>query len=221
MKMLQLTYGITFLFLFFHAELIADTFRIARLKYDGGGDWYQNRTSLKRLQASLAVRFGLNTGKEEITVNLREHNLFNYPFLVIFGHGNIRFSPDERIRLKTYLTHGGFLWVDDDYGLDKAFRREIAKVFPDSPLIELPHTHQIYQMYYDFPNGLPKIHEHDGGPPHGYGLFYKGRMVVFYSFNTDIGDGMEVPGIHPQDSAQIQEEALKMGINIVFYALTH
>ncbi|MFA6450665.1 MAG: DUF4159 domain-containing protein, partial [bacterium] len=151
---------------------------------------------------------------------IMDEDLFSYPMLYIVGHGNIVFTPSEVVRLRSYLERGGFLWANDDFGMDAAFRREMRKVLPESAFIELPFSHPIYRTPYLFPNGMPKIHEHAGGPPHGYGLFIGRRMVVFYDFNTDIGDGLEAPEIH-KDPPEKQEQAFKMGVNIVYYALTH
>jgi len=136
----------------------------------------------------------------------------------VSGHGNVKFSDEEVKRLRTFLTNGGFLHADDDYGMAESFRREMKKVFPDKDMVEIPFSHKIYHSYYDFPNGLPKVHEHDGGPPHGYGIFHEGKIVVFFSSNTDLGDGWEDQQIH-NDPPEIRESALKMGVNIVFYAL--
>jgi hypothetical protein len=136
------------------------------------------------------------------------------------GHGRVTFSDEDAGLLRKYLERGGFLWADDNYGMDASFRAEMGKVFPESPLVELPYDHGIYHAFYEFSEGLPKIHEHDGGPPHGYGVFYEGRLVVFYSFNTDIGDGMEDAQVH-EDPPEKREAALKMGVNVVVYALSH
>ena len=197
-----------------------DYFTIAQIRYGGGGDWYEDRTSLARLQARLQRDLGLAPGIERKIVKLTDDDLFSYPMLYIVGHGNITFTPEEAARLRTYLERGGFLWANDDFGMDAAFRREMKKALPESPLIELPFEHLIYRVPYAFPNGLPKIHEHAGGPPHGYGMFLGKRMVVFYDFNTDIGDGLEAPEIH-KDPAEKREQAFMMGVNIVYYAFTH
>jgi hypothetical protein len=155
---------------------------------------------------------------KEATAEIMDENFFNYPTAYIAGHGNIKFSEEEAFRLRKYLTSGGFLFADDDYGMDKSFRREMKKVFPELEFLELPFKHPIYNIYYNFPNGLPKIHEHDGGPPHGYGLIYEGRLVVFYSRNTDISDGCENPEIH-NDPEEKRQAALRMGLNILLYSL--
>jgi hypothetical protein len=196
-----------------------ETITVARIKYDGGGDWYGNRTTFVNLFNFMRNNTNVRTAEREVTVELTDKNLFNYPITYIAGHGNIKFDEAEVIQLRRYLTSGGFLWADDDYGMDPSFRREMKRVFPDLDWVEIPFSHPIYHVFYQFPNGLPKVHKHAGGPPHGLGLFYEGRMVSFYSFNTDISDGCEDPQIHG-DPAAIRESALKMGTNIILWALT-
>ena len=193
---------------------------VARLKYGGGGDWYANPTSLPNLLAALRSRTEIDVAAEPATVSLDDEALFLHPIVHITGHGRVAFSDSEAANLRRYLERGGFLWADDNYGMDRHFRGEMSKVFPEASLVELPFDHEIYRSFYRFPDGLPKIHEHDGGPPHGYGIFHEGRLVVFYSFNTDIGDGMEDLEVH-NDPPEKHEAALRMGINIVVYALTH
>ena len=200
----------------------ADTgdFRIARLKYRGGGDWYSDPTSLPNLMRRVEQVLGIRAAGEEARVSIMDVSLFAYPFIYMTGHGKVRFSDEEAARLRHYLVSGGFLWADDNYGMDEYLRRELRKVFPDEELVELPFDHEIYHIVYDFPTGLPKIHEHHGGPPHGYGIIYDGRLVVFYSYNTDIGDGLENPEVH-KDPQEKREAAMRMAINIVAYAQTH
>jgi len=199
----------------------AEPFVIGKVKYQGGGDWYSNPSSLRNLLAEVNRRTTIRAQPTEKTVTFLDDDLKDIPFLFITGHGNIRFAPEEARRLREYLLQGGFLHVDDNYGLDGFFRKEVRKVFPDRPLEELPFSHQIYHCFYDFPHGLPKIHEHHGGPPHGYGIRDDaGRVVLFYSYNTDLSDGWESPEVH-KDPPETREAALKMGINIVVYALTH
>lgn len=193
-------------------------FTIGKLKYHGGGDWYGNRTSLINLLKYIRENTNIPTAEKEEIVEVMDPELFSYPYLLMSGHGNVRFSEEEVKRLRLYLTSGGFLHMDDDYGMDKSFRREMRKVFPEKELLEIPFDHEIYHSFYDFPNGLPKVHEHDGGPPHGYGIFHEGRLVVFYSNNTDLGDGWEDVEVH-NDPSEIRNEAFKMGVNIVVYAL--
>lgn len=195
-------------------------FTVARIKYDGGGDWYGNKTTFVNLFKRMSRELGIKCAYKEETVELLDDALFNYPIAYIAGHGNIRFSDDEAGRLRSYLTSGGFLFADDDYGMDKSFRREMKKVFPELNFIELPFDHPIYHIHYQFSQGLPKIHEHDGGPPKGLGLIYNGRLIVFYSFNTDISDGCEDIEIH-NDPPEKHEEALRMGVNILLYALVN
>jgi hypothetical protein len=197
-----------------------DLFTIARVRYRGGGDWYSNPSSLPNLLKAVSERLGIRAATEESAVEPSDDELFNYPFLYMNGHGRVVFSDAEASRLRRYLTHGGFLFADDNYGMDETFRPAIRKVFPDKELVEVPFDHEIYHEVYDFPKGLPKIHEHHGGPPHGLGIFHEGRLVVFYSYNTDIGDGLEDADVH-HDPAEKREAALKMALNIVYYALTH
>ena len=194
-------------------------FTVAQLKYRGGGDWYANPSSLPNLLAALRERTGVRAAERPAAVAPTDDVLFLCPVIYMTGHGQVTFSDEEAGRLREYLDRGGFLWADDNYGMDRSFRAEIAKVLPGEPLVELPFDHPIYHSFYDLPEGPPKIHEHDGGPPHGYGVFHEGRLVVFYSFNTDIGDGMEDPEVH-NDPAEKREAALRMAVNICYYALT-
>jgi len=193
---------------------------VARLKYGGGGDWYANPTSLPNLLTALRSRTEIDVAADPATVSLDDEALFLYPIIHMTGHGRVAFTDLEAANLRRYLERGGFLWADDNYGMDSHFRAAMGKVLPEASLVELPFDHEIYHSFYRFPDGLPKIHEHDGGPPHGYGMFHEGRLVVFYSFNTDIGDGMEDSEVH-NDPPEKHEAALRMGINVVVYALTH
>ncbi len=195
---------------------------VAKLKYGGGGDWYANPTSLPNLHRALRERAGLPAApiKDDVVADVATDAVFDYPILFMTGHGNVRFTERELARLRRYLERGGFLHVDDNYGLDESWRRECARLFPEIPLVELPPDHEIYRIYYDFPDGLPKIHEHHGGPARGYAVFHQGRMVIFYSSNPDLGDGWEDAGVH-DDPPDKREAALKMGVNVVVYALTH
>lgn len=194
------------------------SFTIARLKYRGGGDWYNDPSAIPNLLKFMKNETTINTADDEKKVDLMSEELFSYPVLFMTGHGRIIFSQEEADRLRKYLTSGGFLYADDDYGMDEYFRSEIKKVFPDKELIELPFSHPIYHCHFDFPDGLPKIHEHDGGPPHGYGIFHEGRLVVFYTVATNISDGWPDPQVHG-DPEEKRLEALKMGTNIFVYAL--
>lgn len=193
---------------------------IARLQYDGGGDWYANPSSLPNLLAAIATRTNLPVERTEGRVRLEDEALHAYPFVHATGHGEMRLSDAEIVALREYLTRGGFLHVDDNYGLDESFRREIARVFPDRPLVEVPASHPIYHVVYDMPDGLPKIHEHDGKPAEGLGIYLGGRLAVFYSYSSDLGNGWEDIGTHPGDAPELHERALRMGVNLFVYAVT-
>ena len=195
-------------------------FTIARIKYGGGGDWYNDPSILPNLLQFLRDNTTVEVRTEEEQVSPGDDQLYSCPLLFLTGHGRIFFSQSEAERLRSYLTNGGFLYADDDYGMDEHFRREMKKVFPDKEMVELPFSHPIYHVLYDFPNGLPKIHEHDGGPPKGFGYFHDGRLVVFYSFNTNISDGWADADVHG-DPPNVREAALKMGANIVLHALIY
>ena len=192
---------------------------IARLQYDGGGDWYANPSSIPNLLAAIAERTTLAVDRNEARVTLMDDRVWDYPFLHVTGHGNIHFSDEEVERLREYLKRGGFLHVDDNYGLDESFRREIARVFPDRPLVDVPLSHPIYHLVYDFPKGLPKIHEHDGKPARGYGIFLGDRLAVYYSYSSDLGNGWEDVGTY-NDPPALHEAALRMGVNLFVYAVT-
>lgn len=197
-------------------------FGIARLKYGGGGDWYEDRTSMGNLLHAVRERTSIPIAadKEEAIVEPGAAALFDYPFVFACGHGNIKLTPSETANLRRYLDGGGFLWVDDDFGIEPSLRRELKKVFPESPLVELPFSHPIFHQLYDFPGGLPKIHEHDGGPARAFGVVRDGRLVVLFTFDCDIGDGLEDEEVH-HDPADKREAALRTGLNIVHYALSH
>lgn len=192
---------------------------IARLQYDGGGDWYANPSSLPNLLAAIRERTGIPTADDEVSVSALDPRLPDYPYLYMTGHGNVSFTIAERAALRTHLLNGGFLHADDNYGLDESFRREMEEIFPDRPLVELPPDHPVFQSPYRFREGLPKIHEHDGNPPQAFGIFDQGRLVVFYTFETDLGDGWEDPDVH-DDPDEVREAALRMGVNAFVYALT-
>jgi hypothetical protein len=194
---------------------------IARLTYGGGGDWYEDRTSLANLLRAARERIAIPvSGTKEAVVEPGSAALFQYPLVFACGHGNLKLTPTEAANLRRYLTAGGFLWVDDDFGIEPSFRRAMRQVFPDAPLVELPFTHPVFHELYEFPGGLPKIHEHDGGPARAYGIVRDGRLVVFFSFDTDLGDGLEDPEIH-HDPPEKREAALRMSLNLVHYVLTH
>jgi len=192
---------------------------IGRLHYDGGGDWYANPSSLPNLLRAIRQRTSLRTTERERVVKLTDPNLWSVPYLYMTGHGNVLFSDADARRFRRHLEAGGFLHADDNYGLDASFRREIIKVFPDRALADVPHDHPVYHLVYDFPSGPPKIHEHDGLPAQGLGIFLGGRLAVYYSYQTDLGDGWEDPDVH-HDPEPIREQALRMGVNLFAYAVS-
>ena len=194
---------------------------VARVKYDGGGDWYSDEESLRELFAFARQHTLLDVGPQEEAVELSTDKLFTFPYLYLTGHGNVTFSEAEADRLRRYLRQGGFLHIDDNYGLDEHIRPELEKVFPDKKLVEVPFDHSIYTTPYDFSDGLPKIHEHDGEAPKGYGYFDDhGRLMVFYTVETDLGDGWEPASVH-SNPPEKRRAALRMGTNILMYAMTH
>jgi len=210
-------------FILFSGYIIASEpgkFTIARLQYGGGGDWYSDPSSIPNLLRFIDTNTALKTDAREARVKVEDENLFRYPVLYMTGHGNVRFSKSESIRLRNYLTSGGFLFADDNYGMDASFRREMKKIFPDKDLVELPNSHGIFQIHYKFQNGIPKIHEHDNKPAQSFGIFHEGRLVLFYSYESDLGDGWEDASVH-RDSAERRDAALKMGTNVIIWALTH
>lgn len=191
---------------------------IGRLHYDGGGDWYANPSSLPNLLATIGARTTLPMAPREKVVTLADADLWTVPFIYMTGHGNVRWSDAELATLRRYLLQGGFLHADDNYGMDESIRRELARLFPDRPLVEVPLDHPIYHLLYDFPQGIPKIHEHDGKPAQGFGIFLDGRLVVYYSYQSDLGDGWEDPDVH-HDPAEKHEAALRMGVNLFLFAV--
>lgn len=195
-------------------------FTIGRVQYGGGGDWYSNPSSLPNLLKAISDRTSIRAANREENIRITDPGIFKYPYLYMNGHGNVKFSDEEVRILRRYLSAGGFIHADDNYGMDSSFRREIKKLFPDSPLVELPFDHEIYHSFFDFPNGLPKVHEHDNKPAQGFGIFLDDRLVVFYTYECDLGDGWEDPAVH-NDPPEKREAALRMGINIIIYALTH
>ena len=196
-------------------------FRIARMKYSGGGDWYNDPSAEVNMMEYLKKNTAINVDAPKFyAVDVSSDEIFDYPLILITGHGNIEFSLSEITRLRKYCQSGGFLYADDDYGMDESFRREIKKIFPEQELKELPFDHKIYNSHFIFKSGLPKIHEHDGKPPQGFGIFHEGRLCVYYTYETNISDGWADPGEH-QDPPDKREESFKMGTNIIVYALTN
>ncbi len=191
--------------------------RLGLLKYNGGGDWYANPTSLPNLAKFCNQNLGMNLDAENTHVDVGSVNLFDYAFVHITGHGNIQFNDQEAENLRAYLLGGGFLHIDDNYGLDEFIRPAMKKVFPELEFVELPFNHPIYHQKYQFTSGLPKIHEHDGKPPRGYGLIYQGRLISYYSYDCDLGDGWEDQTVH-HDSEENRQKALQMGANIIRFA---
>lgn len=195
------------------------SYQIALLKYSGGGDWYANPTSLTNLVKFANRNLGTNISEDIVAVDVGSPEIVNYPFIHMTGHGNVVFSDQEAQNLKQYLMAGGFLHIDDNYGLDKYIRPQLKKVFPELDLVELPFDHPVYHQKFEFPNGLPKIHEHDNKPPQGFGLIWEGRLVCFYTYECDLGDGWEDQEVH-KDSEPTRQKALQMGANILDYAFT-
>jgi hypothetical protein len=193
---------------------------IARFRYTGGADWYWGRSALPNLHKYLAENTSIKTIDKEVNIQATDPQLYDHPFLFMTGHGNIKFSNQEVTALREYLISGGFLFANDSYGLAPAFRREMKRVFPEKELVELPFNHPIYHYPYEFPNGLPKIHEHDNKPPQGFGIFWENRLVVFFDYESDIGDGLEDTEVY-NDPPEKHQAALKMATNIVTYVMTH
>ncbi len=190
--------------------------KMALLKYNGGGDWYANPTSLPNLAKFCNQQLNTNFEEDFATVEVGSADLFNYAFVHMTGHGNVVFSDAEAENLRMYLEAGGFLHIDDNYGMDPYVRLAMKKVFPDQEFVELPFEHGIYQQPFTFKSGLPKVHKHDDKPAQGFGLFHEGRLVVFYSYESDLGDGWEDQEVH-NDSQEVRVKALQMGANIVQY----
>jgi len=200
--------------------LYAGDFTIARVKYRGGGDWYSNPTSLPNLLQFIEDNTNISTADKPAIVEVGSKEIFNYPYLYLNGHGRIELSESEARNLREYLLAGGFLHCDDNYGLDKFIRVELKKVFPEEELVEIPFDHPIYHCHFNFPAGPPKIHEHDGLPAQGLGIIKGDRLLVYYTYQSDLGDGWEDPEVH-NDPPEKRKAALKMGANIVVYALTN
>jgi hypothetical protein len=196
-----------------------DGFQIARLKYSGGGDWYNDPSSEVNLLNFIKQNTNIKVKPEYKFVDLASDEIFSYPFLFLTGHGNVVFSDDEMNRLRKYLNNGGFLYIDDDYGLDKAIRREMKKVFPEENFVELPFSYGLYHSFYNFNSGPPKTHEHDGKPAQGFGIFINNRLAVYYTYESNPSDGWADPEVH-NDPPDKREEALKFGTNLVIWALS-
>lgn len=190
--------------------------QLAILHYSGGGDWYNDRTGMRNLANFCNQNFGMNINPDYATVEPSSVDLFNYPMIYMTGHGNFIFTDAEAGNVRDYLMSGGFLFLNDDYGLDPFVRPAMKKVFPELDFVELPFSHPLFHQFYNFPNGVPKIHEHDGKPPQGFGLFYEGRMVAFYDFESDIGDGLEDANVH-HDPAELHQKALQFAANLLKY----
>jgi hypothetical protein len=202
------------------SSFTAPTYKMAKLKYSGGGDWYGNRTALPNLISFCNQNLSTNFYPNDEVVDVGSAELFNYPFIYMTGHGNVAFSDQEVSNLRRYLIGGGFLHIDDNYGLDKFIRPQMKKVFPELQFVELPANHKLYNQKFKFANGLPKIHEHDGKRPQGLALIWKDRVVCYYTFECDLGNGWEDFGTYPTDTQESRLKALKMGANLVQYALT-
>jgi hypothetical protein len=196
----------------------APTLTIGRLHYEGGGDWYANPSSLPNLLTAVKRRTTLRVAPSEKVVTLSDDELWTVPYLYMTGHGNVHWSERDLATLRRFLQQGGFLHADDNYGMDASIRRELARLFPGEPLVQVPLDHPIYHLVYDFPRGLPKIHAHDEKPAQGFGIFLDRRLVVYYSYQSDLGDGWEDPQVH-NDPADKREAALRMGVNLFAYAV--
>ena len=198
--------------------IFGQNFSIARIHYSGGGDWYSDPSSLPNLLKFLGENTQISVDDEEVRLRPTDPEFYQYPYLYLTGHGNVRFSAEEVTRLRESLLRGAFLHADDNYGMDASFREEIKRVFPNRDFIELPFDHPVFHIFYDFQNGLPKVHEHDGNPPRALGMFDDDRLMILYTFECDLGDGWEDPEVH-NNSEEIRLKALQMGVNIIYYAL--
>ena len=199
--------------------ILGQEFSIARVNYGGGGDWYCDPSSIPNILSYLTKNTSIKADHDEYRIKLTTKELRGHPYLYMTGHGNIRFTDEEIIQLREYLMGGGFLHTDDNYGLNTSFRREMKRVFPDRDFVELPHDHAVFHSYFDMPNGLPKIHEHDGKPPQLFALYNEDRIMVIYSYESDLGDGWEDEEVH-NDPPELRVAALQMGVNIIYFALT-
>lgn len=215
LKFLTLLCVFTAFFMSMNAQI-----KLGLLVYNGGGDWYANPTAIKNLAQFCNQQLKMNLSNTEAQVAVGSSDIFNYPFIHATGHGRIHFSNEEAQNLRLYLESGGFLHIDDNYGMDPYVRTEMKKVFPELDFVELPFTHPIYKQSFTFSKGLPKIHEHDGLPPKGLGLIYKGRLVCYYTFGTDLGDGWEDPEVH-NNPPEVRQKALQMGANIIEFVFNN
>jgi len=207
-------------FLFFSGTPPTGSVQIALLKYNGGGDWYANPTSLPNLITFCNKNLNTSINPDPVTIEAGSQEIFNFPLVHMTGHGNVIFSSQEAKNLRDYLIAGGFLHIDDNYGMDKFIRPQMKKVFPELDFIELPFDHPIYHQKFDFKSGPPKVHEHDGKVPQGFGLIYEGRLIVYYTYEVDLGDGWEDWDVH-KDSEETRTKALKMGANMLQYVFTN
>lgn len=221
MKRIQylLLLSVTSFLLLAFSSIEEPTLKLALLKYNGGGDWYSNPTALPNLANFCNDKLGTNFDEEYETVEVANADIFNYPFLHMTGHGNVVFSDTEAENLRTYLIAGGFLHIDDNYGMDPFVRPAMAKVFPELEFVEIPFDHDIYRQKFTFSNGLPKVHKHDDKPAQGFGIIHEGRMVCFYTYETDLGDGWEDAAVH-KDPPDVRRKALEMGANIIQFAFS-
>jgi hypothetical protein len=209
-----------FLIFSFAFSLSVNSQEIALLKYSGGGDWYANPTSLPNLITFCNQKIQTRIKSKNAVVEPSSPDLFSYPFVHMTGHGNVIFNDADILNLRNYMTSGGFLHIDDNYGMDEYIRKEIKKIFPNQNLTEIPATHAIFQKPYSFPRGMPKIHEHEGKRPQAFGIFIQGRLVLLYTYESDLGDGWEDADVH-NDPIEVREKALKMGANIIDYIFNH
>ena len=213
-------FSVFILFFFIPLGNFNSGYKLARLKYGGGGDWYGDRTALINLAAFCNKEIKTNFDNQEALVEPGNREIFNYPYVFLTGHGNIQFTDAEAKNIRNYLMAGGFIHVCDNYGIDPFIRPAMKKVFPELDFVELPYDYPIYHQKFSFPKGLPKIHEHDGKRPQGFGLIFKGRLVCFYDYECDLGNGWEDVGTYPDDPPQKHEEALRMGANLIQFVFT-
>jgi len=214
-----MTKKILYTILFITSSVFGQEFAIGRLHYGGGGDWYSNPSSLPNLLQYLQTHTAILAKDKEVRVKLTDEDLFSYPYIYMTGHGNVRFDEKEIIRLRTFLNRGGFLHADDNYGMDVSFRREMKRVFPDKEFVELPFDHPVFHQVFDLSTGLPKVHEHDNKPSQALALFEGDKILVLYTYESDLGDGWEDAEVH-QDPEPLRNAALQMGVNIIHFALT-